>query len=236
MIFKLVLSALLMCSLAAPAEAAVKMDDNLVVPGNRVGFITQNTTETELKALLPQNQIRRILYDLGEGDFHCATEIFPNSNKTAVIIWGSDKALYEPYKDGEDSQKRCNAIPQLTSPQSVMIDKVGTFWQTKNNIRVGMSLAELEKAHGKPIIFSICECDYGGNIMNWPIPKLYMHLDYANDAQDSLEHYVSSEDRGVKSSDVPAKLKSTIKIDKIAVYFDDTYKVETEQSNPPKPQ
>lgn len=220
---KLALSLLLVCSSIPVAEAA-SQTDNIIIPGERVGFLTRNITETELKRVLPENQIKRVLYDVGEGEYHCATEVFPNSDKTATIIWGSDKALYEPYKDGDASQKRCDAVESLTSPQSVMLDKQSTSWRTKNNIGVGINLTQLEKVHGKPLIFSICECDYGGNVMNWPVPKLYMHLDYSNDLQSSLENYVSSEDSGIKSSDVPAKIKSTIKIDKIAVYFDDSYK------------
>ena len=227
MVSKLALSLLLVCSSAFAAEAASQAD-NLIVPGERVGILTPSITETELKRILPENQIRRILYDVGEGEYHCATEVFSNSEKAAAIIWGSDKALYEPYKDGDTSKKRCDALPPLNDAQFVAIEKGSTYWRTAKGIGVGMDLKQLEKANNAPVTFSICECDYGGNVLNWNkgkfSPSLYMHLDYYSkaDLQSSLEHYVTKPDQGVDSTDVPSKLKSKITIEKIIVYFDKT--------------
>ncbi len=227
MLSKLALSILLVYSSAFAAEAA-SQTDNLIVPGERVGILTPAITETELKRVLPENQIRRILYDVGEGEYHCATEVFPNSEKAATIIWGSDKALYEPYKDGDASQKRCDAVPPLYDAQFVAIEKSSFYWRTVNGIGAGMNLMQLEKANHAPITFSICECDYGGNVMNWNkgkfSPNLYMHLDYYSkgDLQPSLERYITKPNQGVDSTDVPSKLKSKISIEKIIVYFDKT--------------
>jgi len=86
-----------------------------------------------------------------------------------------------------------------------------------------MNLAELEKANGAPVTFSICECDYGGNVMNWNNGKfptsLYMNLSYDNELQPKLESYVTKSDRGVMSKDLSPEIKTQITIEKIIVYF-----------------
>lgn len=217
MLLKLVAFIVLsLCSFVS-AKAADSLDDNLIIPGERVGFLTKDITEEKLKALLPANQMKRVLYDVGEGEYHCATEIFPNSQKTVVIIWSSDKTLYEPYKDAEQSQKQCDAVPALTEPKFVEIDSGSTFWKTREGIGIGMNLEELESAHKAPITFSICECDFFGNVINGL--NFYVRLNYDNALQSHLEPLITEPDYGVVSSSISSDIKTQITIHEIAIEF-----------------
>ncbi len=68
-------------------NAADKSGDRLIVPGERIGFITKNTTEAELQQLLPKEQIERSAYYEGEGSYRCATKLFAKTAKEMTIVW-----------------------------------------------------------------------------------------------------------------------------------------------------
>src|SRR5215217_2151119 len=70
-------------------------ESRLIVPGERVGPVAEETSEAELIAQLPTEQVRRVLYSLGEGAAGCGTEIFSGTDDVVVIGWWGDDVEYE---------------------------------------------------------------------------------------------------------------------------------------------
>lgn len=202
----------------SPAKSENYRKDNLIIPRERVGFITKNTTEEDLKRMLPANQIRRVVYDIEGGTVYCVTEVFPNSEKTVLIIWDDAQALnYD--EDDKISQKKCNAMPAFSKIQFVEINQ--SFWQTENGVKIGMDLEQLEKVNGAPVTFSICKCDFGGNLLSWNdgVINLHVKFEYPMDFYEALKPYATKPDYGVLSSDLPSNLKTQITINNIAVFL-----------------
>jgi len=217
--------------LASTVSGTTKpVDDNQIIPGERVGILTKNTTEKELQRQLPAHSIRRILYDEGEGPIVCATEIFPDSNKSAVIVWRDNRGVYTDDKNGRTANEKCNAAPAFSKPDYVVIWR--DAWRTQNGARIGMNLRELEKANRKAITFLSCECCGDGGVVDWGSgtlsgsiysdldgsvsPTLGMQLNYF-EVKSSVSEY--RKNGNVVSTDLSIGIKKKIKISQITVNF-----------------
>lgn len=192
------------------------------------GILTRNTNEQTLLGLLPHGQMQRTLYDIGDGDFRCVSEIFPKSEKNALIVWKSDTRSYEPYNDKRNnvnSQLQCERSGSRNTIQYIIINQNSTYWQNELNIHVGMTLDELVATNQAPITFSICDCHYGGDVQNWHQGQikdfLWVHLNYDIPAkQMKFENFYRNSHENILSSELSSEIRSSISIDRIVIDLD----------------
>lgn len=129
--------------LAAPAVA----DDGQIIPGERAGPITAETSEQDLIQLYGQNQVFWREIDLGEGVSEFGTVIFPHDpQRKAEILWQGEERRY---------------------PYSVAIHGDQSIWTLPDNIVLGTHLQELERLNGGPFLLTGFGWDYGGTITSW---------------------------------------------------------------------
>jgi len=118
--------------------------DILIVPGVRVGAVTRQTTEEELKSLYDEEEVTRIDVELGEGFTEKGTALFPNDpTRTLHILWKSDTG----------------------TPSEIYLR--GMVWRTVDGIGKGTSLKELEHLNGGPFTLLGFMWDYAGTVVSW---------------------------------------------------------------------
>ncbi|HRX14782.1 MAG TPA: SH3 domain-containing protein [Spirochaetota bacterium] len=127
------------------AGCSKKTEEN-VVPGERVGPVSAKISETSLIEEVGEENIRRKQIPAGEGEFENGHVLYENSNDEMEILWSGQ---YEK--------------PVTT----VILRKKNSKWKTAEGITVGMTLEELEKINGKPVIFLGFDWDYGGYVMSF---------------------------------------------------------------------
>jgi hypothetical protein len=217
--------------LSLPAGAQTNADF-LIEPGKRAGPVMKGMTEAQLRASLPNGQAKRTLVHIGEGFFMCGTVIFPGTYNEAFVTWASLEEIYE----GNDPEAvaQCQRLPMAVKPGTVRIEKDFrknssrvSSWRAANGIRIGMTVQELAAVAGKPIEFSVCQCDYGGVLLGEPRQSLFdnrfdLWFYVPNIPEEIEERYVSKDEyRALKSSDVPKVLASKIVLDRIVVYLEE---------------
>ncbi len=71
----------------------------------------------------------------------------------------------------DDPARRAEIFPQddatLSGISSIRVSGTTSRWQLDNGLRLGMTLAELVAANGRPVSFSGLDWDYGGGIRDW---------------------------------------------------------------------
>lgn len=132
---------------AARGESgAVDPLDRTLIPGVRAGPLTVSTSEDALRALLGPEGVVRGEVPVGEGFCFPGTVLFPETADEAEVTW-------------QDSAR--------SRPAAVRLEGEGSRWSTVEGIRVGMTLAELERANGGPLLFLGFGWDYGGRVADW---------------------------------------------------------------------
>jgi len=180
-------------------------ESRLIVPGERVGPVAEETSEAELIAQLPTEQVRRVLYSLGEGAAGCGTEIFSGTDDVVVIGWWGDDVEYE--LDNAADLAECQSRQGFVRPGSVMIETSAGNWHTDAGIRLGMTLSDLARLGGEPISVSVCPCDFGGfveardeqvpeGLELWADFPLNADYAYANVIDATADYMLSSRDIG----------------------------------------
>lgn len=159
--------------LTMQAYAADQINDMLIIPGERVGPITANTTEDEIKELLPGAEIKRMYSSMPpDGGYACVTVIYPETDKALEIFWSNEQSFdYSDVSDkingnlsSEESQKLCESLPSFKNVDYVF---PGPAWHTKEGINSGMSVEDLEKINGAPLTIDTSESCFGGGINEW---------------------------------------------------------------------
>ncbi len=143
--------------LAGPARAqAIGRDDRMIVPGTRVGAVVKGSTWESLVAIYgAENMIRA---DAGddipeEGVPKRGAQIYPEKpDMIEVEFMEHDKPVV-----------------------SVAISRENSPWRTASGIRIGTTMAELEKLNGGPFRLNGFGWDGGGIV--GPARKLPKHLE-----------------------------------------------------------
>ena len=97
---------------------------------------------------------------------------FGAANVTVTDIDGAEGETFRGIVlfDG-DPARRAEIFPQddatLRGISSIRISGATSRWQLDSGVRLGMTLAELVAANGKPVSFSGLDWDYGGGISDW---------------------------------------------------------------------
>lgn len=112
-----------------------------IVPGDRIGPITRSTSEADLVDLFGEENVARAWVYLAEGFCSPGTRILAGTPDELVITWRSEERL---------------------QPATVRIRNEGARWTTRDGVRIGTTLEELEAIRGEPIVFSGFGWDYGG--------------------------------------------------------------------------
>ncbi len=134
------LIALLTMSLALVAEdmVALTVADTTVVPGKRVGLISQYSSLSTLQALYGGNSIRCCQLDAGEGELIAGAKLFEGTDRALDIVWAEDGI-----------EKRIASIRII-----------GRAWVFNGGLKLGMTLAEVEKVNGAA--FKVAGFDWDG--------------------------------------------------------------------------
>jgi hypothetical protein len=200
--------------LAAPTSAQA-FTDFTIEPGRRAGPIAQDTTEAQLRRLLPKGQVRRVFKHVHVGYYRCGTEIFAGTGNAAFLTWGSMDRTYE--KETKANIRECLALPSASQPQSIIVEKNaaapdGTSpWHTSSGIRLGMGIRHLEAVAGEPFEILLCPCDFRGVLMNPPTShafrKIQIRIGFPEGAHKTLKDVVRPEDEyAVHAADVPNQM------------------------------
>ncbi|MBE9137552.1 hypothetical protein IQ254_10065 [Nodosilinea sp. LEGE 07088] len=120
-----------------PAEAT----DWLVVPGQRVGPITAQTTRADLAAIYGEAALTDGPIPVGEGFTEPGTVVSPDPSHRFTVVWA------------DTAQTR----PQL-------VRDFGPAWQTPEGLGVGVPYSTLKAALGNFGIYGF-EWDYGGTVV-----------------------------------------------------------------------
>lgn len=136
-------------ALAAAPAAALDAGDRTITPGMRVGAIVRATPPGDI-----------------------------------VKIYGARNVAYEKVYRAE-GEERPGAVVYRGTPAELQIGFtadgkriefiriVGQAWKTaKEGIRIGTTLAELERINGRPFQFYGFDWDYGGNVIVGPRDRL----------------------------------------------------------------
>jgi hypothetical protein len=217
--------------LLAGSAAAQPATDFIIEPGRRAGPVTRGMTEARLKALLPKGQVKRVLRPVGEGNYDCVTEIFSGTGNAAFINWGTLTKTYE--EETAKTLRDCRDRPSPSKPQGITLEREldqpasASAWRTRNGIRLGMTVRELEAVMGEPFDFSVCACDYGGAILNTggerkALSGIALMIDFPPDTEETLKGFIRvDEDFALKSSDVPEAVAKNFVVRQLIVSLAD---------------
>lgn len=119
-----------------------QLKDTLVIPGERVGSITKNTSRQELTKLFGASRLqdKTIFGPEGIGKFP-ATRVNLGQERSFTIVWADEKR---------------------TKPATIR--DFGSAWKTPQGIGVGTSLAELTDKLGEFKLYGLA-WDYSGTIV-----------------------------------------------------------------------
>jgi hypothetical protein len=147
--FATLITLLALC-LALPAEDLAKPTaedvakptaaDNTVIPGKRVGLITQYASLGTLRSIYGSGKVRCCKLDAGEGMVVAGAKLFEGTDRALDIVW-----------DEKGIEKRIADVRIL-----------GRAWAFPCGLKLGMTLAEVQKMNGAQFKVSGFGWTYGG--------------------------------------------------------------------------
>ena len=120
--------------------------DWLIVPGVRVGSITTDTSETDLKKTYGESEVVAADIDVGEGQTQAGTILFPRQTAKVLTLFWTDETR--------------------THVAQVRINTEGTNWRTNRGITIGTPLRAIEQLNGRPVNLAGFGWDYSGTILD----------------------------------------------------------------------
>ncbi|UBF24606.1 hypothetical protein K9N68_23425 [Kovacikia minuta CCNUW1] len=119
----------------------IPLSETLVIPGERVGPVTRNTSREELSKMFGTARLHdRTLSDPEGMDTYPATTVDLGSKQSFTVIW----------KDA-------------TQTRPAYVRDLGSDWQTPEGISIGTSFADLRKQLGEFQLYGL-DWDYGGSV------------------------------------------------------------------------
>ncbi|MGB3199496.1 MAG: hypothetical protein WBA99_01250 [Nodosilinea sp.] len=123
-----------------PGETRSPANDTLVIPGQRVGPVTAETSRADLAARYGETALEDAPIPMGEGTTAAGTIVIPGPNQQFSVVW----------QDASQTQ------PEL-------IRDFGPAWQTPEGLGVGVPYAEVEAILGTFQIYGFA-WDYSGTV------------------------------------------------------------------------
>jgi hypothetical protein len=220
--------------LAAPS-AGQTFADFTIEPGKRAGPITQDTTEAQLRRMLPKGQVKRVFKHVHVGYYRCGTEVFSGTENAAFIAWGSMDRSYE--KETKAHVRECLTWPSASQPQSIIVETKADMpdapsaWHTSSGIRLGMGIRHLEAVTGEPFEILLCPCEFAGVLMNQPTSyafrKIELRISFPEGAHKTLKEVVRPDDEyAVYAADVPNQMAHDFIVSTMSVSLEKDYEEE----------
>jgi len=150
---------------------ALTIDEELIVPGKRVGRVTANSSEQELILLFGKQNVIRDTIHVCDGYDGPGTVVYPNDELHNMLIVWTDTKKYR-------------------YPEFVIIRGSRSAYRTREGVSLGTTMKELEKLNGKPFSFYGFEWDFQGLILDWGGGKLGYQRELT-EAEDSGSMSVS---------------------------------------------
>lgn len=207
---------LFLCLLLLPAAAQAQVT---TMDENRVGPVARDTSEVVLQGQVGE-QMRRVVFEAGNGQYRCATAIYPESSREAIVTWRDDNDLR--YRDDSViSQKDCQQQPPFNVVNSVIVR--GTDWRMDGDIGPGAKVSALLAVNRMPITFRVCQCEEAGKVLSWnsgSMPaNISARLKYADNQPFGRELNSVTRDGAVSTRDMfDGHLKQVV-IERLGVHF-----------------
>jgi len=125
--------------ISSPAEAD-PLADTLIIPGERVGPITRNTSYQDLVEQFGAERLQDEAVDVGEGTTAPGTQVNLGPDRSFQVIWADENRA-----------------------QPLEVRNLGAAWKTPEGIGMGTSLVELETHLGEFQLYGF-GWDYGGTL------------------------------------------------------------------------
>lgn len=169
--------------------------DSTIVPGVRVGPIEKGTTLFGLKTIYGGGKVKAAKIDGAEGEVLDGARLFEGTDKELEILFnpdGDEKEIWD-------------------------IRIIGKGWKFDNGLKLGMSVAEVEKINGKPYTVLGFGWDYGG-YANFEGGKLEGKVSVRFDVEPQAVADSISGDRPIPSTDKTLRAAKA-KVETISIIF-----------------
>ncbi|HOF34951.1 MAG TPA: hypothetical protein PK624_13415 [Spirochaetota bacterium] len=153
------------CSLTV-CNSKSKERDWIIVPGEKVGGITQNCTKKDLIDIFGKNNVFECNIDLSEGESVVGVKVFKDTSNELEILWKDTK---------------------FQKIDRIIIRSKGTQWKTIDGITIGTSLSNIVKMNEKEVTILGFEWDYAGTLVSWNNGKLEKKYDVGKKFAMSFE-------------------------------------------------
>ncbi|HEX5438256.1 MAG TPA: hypothetical protein VFW98_13965 [Gemmatimonadaceae bacterium] len=200
---------LVLLGLAGTAAAQDSSHDWLLVPGCRVGPITTNSSEAELRTRFGPANVQPTTIYLDEGEQRPGTVVFPGDSANRLeILWRDTLARKDPAE--------------------VRLSGLRSHWRFKDGLTLGSSLRDLERVNGKAFRFNGWGSDAGGIIWGWDggvlksqLPLDAVRLYLAEPRWDLLNHHEQAEldEAREDTSSMPALQLTNPRVDFLRIFF-----------------
>lgn len=127
-------------STASP-ETVSQLTDTIVVPGDRVGPVTSDTSRVDLVDMFSEAVLTDTEVAVGEGFTESGTVVADGSEQTFAVIWVDD-----------------------LQAEPATVKDFGPVWRTPEGIGIGTSFAELQAILGPFELYGF-GWDYGGTLV-----------------------------------------------------------------------
>jgi hypothetical protein len=184
-----------------PAPETELETDYTIYPGQGFGHIDGKLDQAALAKLLGKEQVVENEFYIGEGEFAPGLALYPKSPEEIEVLLNEDDEIL-----------------------AYQIENPAGKWATKDGLRIGSSIADLEKANGRPFQLTGFDWDYGGTVVSWEGgyfegKDFYVRLAYNSDlpiAEGDIEKIIG--DQQIMSSE-PALKKYEVHIDRITQHY-----------------
>ena len=132
----------------------------IIIPGERVGSITANTTRKTLVKLFGEQNLQDSIVDYGDSSY-IGTMVFPQyPEKSIQIAW---RDVDEPSPDELEGKKEIKS-PTNKKPALLIISnpELKSLWHFSSGITLGTDLKQMELFNKKPFVISCWECCFSG--------------------------------------------------------------------------
>ncbi len=176
-----------LAALAAPALADEK-HHFLIVPGKSFGDIKKGATLAAIEKNYGKGnvQLRTVQPPHGDLPKQRAAVLFPGTPDEAVALLAKGNRV-----------------------EGVYVEKAGGKWATKEGLRVGLGVEEMEKLHGGPFAISGFGQDGGGAVDRTPAKaparELYIRFAAKNEKSSDADQSVLNGEKGFRSDDPAAR-------------------------------
>ena len=120
---------------------AETLPDTVIIPGERVGSVTRDTTRQDLTKRFGAERLTDQQVSLGEGFTELGTRVDLGLDRSFTVVWAD-----------------------ASRTKAVAVRNFGTAWQTTQGIGVGTSLNQLQQKLGSFQFYGFA-WDYGGTVL-----------------------------------------------------------------------